>query len=88
MWFAALTTYENAPWFGDFCFRLLQGSPDVLRLLAKNPFPDRPPRYVHGALYRYRYGARTWWTRERVGDYSPVLTIGPPGGTRGRTLIP
>src|SRR5581483_8808698 len=77
MWFASLTSYETVPWFPAFCRRLLEGSPGVLALLARNPFPDRPPRYIRAVLYRYHFGARTWWTRERVGDYSPVLTLGP-----------
>ena len=80
MWFASLTTYPNVPWFRNFCARLLEGSPDVLRLLSYNPFPDRPPRYVRGVLYRYRFAGgcpRCWWTRERLSDYSPVLTADP-----------
>jgi hypothetical protein len=77
MWFAALTTYQNAPWFENFCVRLLEGSPDVLSLLAFNPFPNRPPEYIRGELYRYHYGANTWWTRERIGAYSPVVHLNP-----------
>ena len=42
MWFAALSEYRATPWFTNFMVRLLQGSPDVLGLLAKNPFPSRP----------------------------------------------
>jgi hypothetical protein len=77
MWFAALTTDENAPWFRIFCVRLLEGAPDVLGLLARNPFPDRPPRYVRGTLYRYQFGRTTWWTRDRIGAYSPVIHLNP-----------
>ena len=53
MWFAAL---RPAPptWFKAFLARLLEGSPDVLKLLGANPFPDRPPRYVRALLYEYR----------------------------------
>ncbi len=75
MWFASLTTYQNVPWYQNFCARLLQGSPAVLALLAHNPFPGRPPRYLRGTLYRYHYGRATWWTRERIGDYSPVVHL-------------
>jgi hypothetical protein len=80
MWFAALGQYEDEPWFDDFCRRLLAASPDVLRLLANDPFGGRPPRFVRATLYRYRFSDWTtgrregvWWTRERLGDYSPVL---------------
>jgi hypothetical protein len=82
MWFAALAPFEQGGWFHRFCFRLLEGSPDVLKLLASNPFPDRPPKFVRGMLYRYHFtdraaGRRTgaWWTRELLGRYSPVMSL-------------
>src|SRR5262249_33118792 len=43
MWFAALERYQENPWFVRFLIRLLEGSPDVLALLANDPFPDAPP---------------------------------------------
>ena len=58
MWFAALSSYDAEPWFQRFCRRLLEGSPDVLRLLAYDPFAGRPPRYVRATLYRYRFSDR------------------------------
>ncbi|MBI3491854.1 MAG: lipase maturation factor family protein, partial [Acidobacteria bacterium] len=102
MWFAALDFYGDAPWFRNFCLRLLDGSPDVLRLLARDPFAGRPPAYVRGVRYRYHFthasstrgqvsvataaargqvsvptAAETcpqcWWTRDRIGEFSPVL---------------
>jgi len=75
MWFASLTSYETIPWYQTFCRRLLEGAPDVLALLERNPFPDRPPRYVHGELYRYQFSDGTWWRRERIGDYSPGFAL-------------
>src|SRR5207249_10126140 len=36
MWFAALGTPQQNPWFGGLTIRLLQGSADVNRLLAHN----------------------------------------------------
>jgi hypothetical protein len=82
MWFAALGRYESEPWFQNFCVRLLEGSPDVLGLLERNPFPARPPRYVRAVLHQYRFSdtsvrrnAGTWWTDELLGDYSPVLSL-------------
>jgi hypothetical protein len=81
-WFAALGRYETEPWLQNFCARLLQGSPEVIHLLGENPFPARPPRYVRASLYRYRFtdpdvrrSDRRWWIRERVGDYSPILSL-------------
>ena len=82
MWFAALGRYDDEPWFQRFCQRLLEGSPQVLRLLAHDPFGGRAPRYLRATLYRYRFSDPTvrrtrgvWWTRERLGDYAPVLSL-------------
>ncbi len=82
MWFAALGRYDDEPWFQNFCARLLEGSPEVLRLLERDPFRGRPPRYIRGVLYRYHFSdamARrqdgVWWTRERLGVFSPVMSL-------------
>ncbi len=81
MWFAALGTYAENPWFLAFLGRLAQGSPEVERLLLKNPFPDHPPRYVRAMLYEYRFTSAAerrstgaWWTREMKGLYCPILS--------------
>jgi len=80
MWFAALGS-DDLSWFERFCQRLLEGSPSVLRLLAYDPFGGQPPRFVRGVLYQYHFAdaathwqQRVWWTRERVGPYSPVFS--------------
>jgi hypothetical protein len=81
MWFAALGTWEEEHRFQAFCQKLLNGSPAVVRLLAHNPFPDAPPRFLRAALYRYRFapsGTSRWWTRQRVRAYSPVLERAAP----------
>jgi predicted DCC family thiol-disulfide oxidoreductase YuxK len=82
MWFAALGDYQENPWFVNFCLRLLQGSPEVAALLAKNPFPDHPPRYLRAGLYDYqftsfaeRHASGAWWKRERVGEYLPPVSL-------------
>ncbi len=83
MWFAALGTYEENPWFLAFLGRLLQGSPDVEKLLLKNPFPNHPPRYVRALLYDYHFtdvaerrATGAWWKAEEKGLYCPVLSRG------------
>jgi hypothetical protein len=82
MWFAALSSYRSQPWFQNFLVRLLQGSPDVLALLQRNPFPDHPPRYIRSRLYDYRFtdlGTRratgAWWERTEEGLYSPIQSL-------------
>jgi hypothetical protein len=80
MWFAALGDYRGNPWFVNFCIRLLQGQAEVLALLEKNPFPERPPRYVRAIVYDYRFtrmGSRDWWRREGKGEYLPVISLRP-----------
>jgi predicted DCC family thiol-disulfide oxidoreductase YuxK len=80
MWFAALGRFEENPWFAAFLQKLLEGSPAVERLLEKNPFPDRPPRYIRAVAYDYRFTdgverrrSGAWWTRRALGPYGPVL---------------
>lgn len=80
MWFAALGQYESERWFQQFCRRLLEGSSSVNALLAENPFEAAPPRFVRARLYRYRFAesddpAGSWWRRESLGEYSPVLPL-------------
>ena len=79
MWFAALGSYQDDPWFTNFMVKLLQGSPPVLALLADDPFPQKPPRYVRALLYQYHFTdratrARTgdWWRRDLKGLYCPA----------------
>ena len=82
MWFAALGDYQHNLWFQNFCVRLLQGSPEVLGLLEKNPFPDKPPRYIRAELYDYHFtnfaerrATGTWWKRELIGEYLPPFSL-------------
>ena len=85
MWFAALGDYRVNGWFIGFLIRLLQGSPPVLALLRRNPFPDGPPSYVRAVLYQYRFTDRetrratgAWWTREKRWLYCPVYSLRGP----------
>jgi predicted DCC family thiol-disulfide oxidoreductase YuxK len=85
MWFEALHYPRGVPpsaWFVNFCVRLLQGAPEVVALLAENPFPEAPPRYIRATVYDYRFTdfARrretgAWWRREMRGLYCPILTL-------------
>ena len=82
MWFAALGSAQDNPWFGNLLVRLLQGSPTVLALLAHNPFPDHPPQYMRARLYDYHFNTNEnrsttghWWRRELLGDYFPVISL-------------
>jgi hypothetical protein len=81
MWFAALGSYRENPWFGRLIVRLLQGSQDANRLFAKNPFPREPPRYIRAMFYRYRFTTLrehdetgAWWKREQLREYLPTVS--------------
>ena len=76
MWFAALGNYRQNLWFVGFVAKLLQGSPEVNGLLEKNPFPDRPPRYIRAMVFEYTFtgwGSKDWWKREPLGTYLPPV---------------
>ncbi|PYJ92922.1 MAG: hypothetical protein DME54_02550 [Verrucomicrobia bacterium] len=82
MWFAALGTPRENPWLGGLIVQLLQGSPDVSRLLAKNPFPREPPRYIRAMFYRYRFTTLrehrqtgAWWKRQELREYLPTMSL-------------
>ena len=82
MWFAALGDYRGNPWFVNFLVRLAQGSPEVLALVEKNPFPEQPPRYLRAVLYEYHFtdwatrrATGNWWRRERKGLYCPEIAL-------------
>jgi hypothetical protein len=80
MWFAALGNYRQNLWFVGFAARLLEGSPEVLALLERNPFPDHPPRYIRAMTYEYSFSSweerrktGAWWTRQPAGTYLPPV---------------
>jgi hypothetical protein len=82
MWFAAMGPAQNEPWLSVFIVKLLEGDNGVAGLLASNPFPDRPPRWVRARLYRYTFTTRAerkasgrWWNRELTGEYFPAVKL-------------
>ena len=84
MWFAALGSYQQNRWFASLLVRLLEGTPEVTALLAHNPFPNAPPRYLRAMAYAYHFTdfatrRRTgnWWRRELKGTYFPIASLRP-----------
>lgn len=76
-WFLPFSSYQAEPWFQSFLKHLLKGTPEVLKLLRSNPFPERPPKYIRAIAYDYVYsdwGDKDWWKRTYMGSYSPVLS--------------
>jgi hypothetical protein len=71
MWFAALDIYysHHVPeWLPLFLAQIQKGNPYVLGLMARNPFPDAPPKFLRLRLFLYYFSTpeehrRTgaWW---------------------------
>jgi hypothetical protein len=86
MWFAALGSIRDSPWLVHFIQRLLQGSPDVLSLLAENPFPEKPPVWIRARLFEYQFATSgsAWWVREERGLFCPPVRLSAEAATEGR----
>lgn len=73
---AGVRVWGHKLWFLRFMQKLLSNDPAILRLMRKNPFPDRPPALIRALFYQYRYTAwaekrqsGAWWTRQLLGVY-------------------
>jgi hypothetical protein len=82
LWFAALESPDQNPWALALCEHLLRGTPEVLRLMGKNPFADRPPKFIRVVRYEYHFtdwNARertgNWWRRTPIDIYIPASTL-------------
>lgn len=82
LWFAALGPPEQNRWVLQLCEHLLRGTPEVLALLARNPFAERPPRFVRVVRYEYHFTdaatrARTgqWWRRTPLDFYLEPVSL-------------
>lgn len=81
-WFLPFRPFEFNVWFHNFIERLLHGSPEVLKLLRYNPFPEHPPKYVRAVLYLYTFSSfkekketGRWWNRQIVAPYGPICSL-------------
>ena len=82
MWFAALGGRREESWFGNFALRLLQNEPAVTRLLERNPFASKAPRYIRAKLFKYEFTTQeehratgAWWKRREIGEYLPEVSL-------------
>ncbi|KPP65388.1 lipase maturation factor 2-like [Scleropages formosus] len=88
MWFAALGSHSQSPWFSTLVHRLLQGSKDVIDLIqvdkSKYPFSQQPPAYIRAHLYKYWFTKankdgshpKRWWRRQYVEEFFPTVSLG------------
>jgi hypothetical protein len=82
MWFEAFSPTPQDEWFIALLRQLLRGDPATLSLLASNPFPTHPPRYLRARYYRYRFTTAAerresglWWNRQIAGEYVAPITL-------------
>ncbi|HVJ19471.1 MAG TPA: lipase maturation factor family protein [Polyangiaceae bacterium] len=79
LWFAPFGDFRSQPWILNLVYKLLRGEPEPRSLLASDPFPDRPPRFIRARLYRYSFTSSradgAWWQRELVGEYLQPLSL-------------
>jgi hypothetical protein len=82
MWFAALSSPSQHPWFVSFLEKLLEGDKAVLGLLRYNPFPNAPPKFVRAVLYEYHFTtpeerrkSGVVWRRKLIGLYFPPVSL-------------
>jgi hypothetical protein len=82
MWFAALGDLPAESVVHSVALNLLKNNRNVTGLLAHNPFPKDPPRYVRATLYDYHFTSwdehkttGAWWKREKQGEYLPPISL-------------
>jgi Lipase maturation factor len=81
IWFAAMSVPQREPWALHLVWKLLHNEPGALSLLANDPFPQAPPRYIRARFFRYEFappGSDGWWKRTFVDDWLYPLSINDP----------
>ncbi|XP_041651905.1 lipase maturation factor 2a [Cheilinus undulatus] len=88
MWFAALGSHMQAPWFTSLLYRLLQGKSDVIELIqtdvSQYPFHHQAPTYLRAHRYRYWFTEpkadgsypQRWWRRVYDEEFYPIVQLG------------
>lgn len=78
-----MSTIGREPWLVGLIVKLLRGDADVKPLLAVDPFPEAPPRYIRATRWRYEFtrpgdGDPAWWKRTRIGEYLRPIGLDDP----------
>lgn len=83
IWFAAMSSYDREPWLIHFVWKLLHNDEDALSLIEKNPFPEKPPKYIRILIYRYEFEnpleSENVWKRELLGLWMPPVSTETQG---------
>jgi hypothetical protein len=87
LWFASLGPWQSSPWVVAAQRRLIEGSPSVLQLFARDPFSGKSPAQVRTILWQYwftdwetRRQTGAWWRRKELGSFTGVLSRRADGG--------
>ena len=82
MWFAAMGSYKNNPWFVVLLKKLLQNDESALNLLKNSPFTEEPPKYIRARLFKYEFTTGKeqdktgqWWKRDYIRDYIQPISL-------------
>lgn len=77
---------EASALYASVATRLLERNPAVLKLFARDPFPDRPPQLIRTPGYHYTMtDLKAWrergeyWQRTYLGEYQPMLYLNLAG---------
>jgi len=77
IWFAAMQTPGQNPWMFTFIKKLLNNDKNTLSLIANNPFPHKPPKYIRVQHYIYSFAPprfKAVWEREFIGPWLPPMS--------------
>jgi hypothetical protein len=91
IWFLpfTVTVYEKSiyvrghrMWFIRLVLQLLENNPLILKLFRRNPFPDKPPKFVRAKFYQYKFTTPAEkketgniWKREYFGEFCPAISL-------------
>ncbi|HVY93504.1 MAG TPA: lipase maturation factor family protein [Bryobacteraceae bacterium] len=82
MWFAALSSARDNPWFIRTMVGLLRDSKPVKDLFEQTPFGGAQPKFLRATIYEYHFTSwderqktGDYWTRELKGLYFPVISL-------------
>ncbi|MCG8489383.1 MAG: lipase maturation factor family protein [Chromatiales bacterium] len=84
LWFVPTQHPVHIYWFDQFMRQVKTGSPSVTSLLADNPFPDTPPKYLRVLVYRFSFTNREekaltghWWQTDYLGEFPHLAPRSP-----------
>jgi len=83
IWFAAMSVPERYPWTVHLIWKLLHNDRGALSLLANDPFPGSPPRFIRARYYLYQFARPgnpdgAYWRRTLLGTWIPALSADDP----------